>query len=527
MKKAVIYARVSTDKQEKQRTIESQLAELREVCNKNSEVQVVGEYTDDGYSGTTLVRPGLDNLRDDASSGLFQVVYILSPDRLARKHLYQLLVMDEFRKLGIEVMFLDKPVTDKPEDQLMLGIQGVIAEYERNLIVDRSRRGKLHRARNGEFMGGDAPYGYEYVYKSKEAPAHIRVNELEAEVVSLVFLLYLEGMSTTEVARELLRRKTRTKKGLEVWQPAVLHRMLTNETYTGTAYYNKCEGHGHGKPRDRSQWIPIKVPAIIDQKTFELVREISQSRRRTLVKKRLYILSGLLRCKYCGSRYSGTWHSGKYGYYRCMNPAKMRPLPKTCQARVVRAEQIEHAVMEAVRSVISDPEIMRQNLLIMAEKVREKTRGADQERMRLVNKRMHQEQQSKRLLDLYLGSGVSRSEYGERKEEIEEKIKELETLIEEVSKDIPNIDEAQVLRSVDHFVAQAKEKLGTFTPEKAQAFLRALLDKMTYDWKKKEVKLSGNIPVVGEDAISFQSTGATTPVISDKNLLKFELKVSV
>jgi len=226
MKKAAIYARVSTDKQEEQRTIESQLAELREVCSRNSEVQVMGEYTDDGYSGTTLVRPGLDSLRDAASNGLFQTVYILSPDRLARKHLYQLLVMDEFRKLGIEVMFLDRPVTDKPEDQLMLGIQGVIAEYERNLIVDRSRRGKLHRARDGEFMGGDAPYGYKYVYKSKKAPAHIRVNEPEAEVVRLVFLLYLEGMSSTEVARELLRRKTRTRKGLEVWQPSMLHRML-------------------------------------------------------------------------------------------------------------------------------------------------------------------------------------------------------------------------------------------------------------------------------------------------------------
>ena len=210
-----------------------------------------------------------------------------------------------------------------------------------------------------------------------------------------------------------------------------------------------------------------------------------------------------------------------------MNPAKMRPLPKTCQARVVRAERIEHAVMEAVESVISDPEIMRKNLLIMAEKVRDKTRGADQEKMRLVNKRMQQEQQSKRLLDLYLGSGISRSEFGERKGEIEEKIKELGTLIEEVSSDIPYINEAQVLRSVDHFVAQARGKLVTFTPEKTQAFLRFLLEKMTYDWKEKEVRLSGNIPVVGEDAISFQLTGATMPVISDKNLLKFELKVSV
>jgi len=194
---------------------------------------------------------------------------------------------------------------------------------------------------------------------------------------------------------------------------------------------------------------------------------------------------------------------------------------------VVRAERIENAVMEAVRSVISDPEIMTKNLLLMAEKVGEKARGAEQEIVRLVNRRMQHEQQSKRLLDLYLGSGISRSEFGESKGKIDEKIKELGTLIEEVSRDIPYINEAQILRSVDHFVAQARGKLLTFTPEKAQAFLRLLLEKMTYDWKETEVRLSGNIPVVGEEAISFQLTGTTMPVISDKNLLKFELKVSV
>lgn len=128
MKKAAIYARVSTDRQEEQSTIESQLAELREVCRWQG-VNVVKEYIDHGFSGTNLIRPGLDRLRDDTANGRFQAVYSLSPDRLARKYLYQLLILDELRKQGIEIVFLDKPVTDRPENQLPLGIQHRCSSY--------------------------------------------------------------------------------------------------------------------------------------------------------------------------------------------------------------------------------------------------------------------------------------------------------------------------------------------------------------------------------------------------------------
>ena len=152
MKLAAIYARVSTEKQEEQRTIDSQIYELREACKKDG-VEIAKEYTDDGFSGTLLARPGLDQLRDDVSKGLFSAVYILSPDRLARRYLYQAIVIEEFKKKGIEVIFLNKALTDSPEDQLLLGIEGLVAEYERAKILERTRRGRLHRAKNGEIMG--------------------------------------------------------------------------------------------------------------------------------------------------------------------------------------------------------------------------------------------------------------------------------------------------------------------------------------------------------------------------------------
>ncbi len=118
--------RVSTEKQEEEKTIESQIDELREICKREG-YEIVREYIDDGWSGETLARPALDKLRDDASKGIFDAVYIHSPDRLARKFIYQGLVIEELRKKGVEVFFLNKKVSDSPEDQLLLGVEGLIA----------------------------------------------------------------------------------------------------------------------------------------------------------------------------------------------------------------------------------------------------------------------------------------------------------------------------------------------------------------------------------------------------------------
>ncbi|MGB9728221.1 MAG: recombinase family protein [Thermoproteota archaeon] len=199
-KKAVIYARVSTERQEKEKTIKSQIEELREVCRKDN-VRVVNEYIDNGFSGSTLARPALDQLRNDASRGLFEVVYIHSSDRLARKLVYQLLVIEELKQKGIEVVFLNKPITDNPEDQLLLGIQRVITEYERAKIVERTRRSMLHRTRNGKIMRGSPPYGYDYMRKSGGKSAHFKVNEEKARSVWLIFSLYLQHRTHLRLLR--------------------------------------------------------------------------------------------------------------------------------------------------------------------------------------------------------------------------------------------------------------------------------------------------------------------------------------
>src|SRR3972149_4239756 len=160
--RAALYSRVSTDLQEREQTIQSQIEALRKYALDKGH-QIVAEYRDEGYSGATLERPDLDRLRDALGSGEFEVVLVHSPDRLARKAIYQGLLLEDLERAGIKIEFLNHQMDDSPEGKALLGMQGVFAEYERAKIAERNRRGKLYWAKQGALLGGKVPYGYRYV----------------------------------------------------------------------------------------------------------------------------------------------------------------------------------------------------------------------------------------------------------------------------------------------------------------------------------------------------------------------------
>ena len=162
-----IYARVSSEQQATTHTIASQVAALQErVATDGLALSEMMQFLDEGYSGGTLVRPALERLRDLVAAGAVDRLYVHSPDRLARKYAYQVLLVEEFQRMGVEVIFLNRALGRSPEDDLLLQVQGMMAEYERAKIVERHRRGKLHAARAGavNVLSG-APYGYRYVPK--------------------------------------------------------------------------------------------------------------------------------------------------------------------------------------------------------------------------------------------------------------------------------------------------------------------------------------------------------------------------
>jgi len=251
-----MYARVSSDQQAQAQTIASQVAALRDrVTADDCELLPECEFIDEGYSGATLVRPGLERLRDLSASGGIERLYVHSPDRLARKYAYQVLLIDEFQRMGIEVVFLNRELSQSPEDELLLQVQGMVAEYERAKILERSRRGKRHAAQVGNVtVLSGAPYGYRYVSKHEGGgKARYDIREEEARVVRQVFTwIGQERLSIGEVCRRLQRAEERTRTGRTQWDRSVVWGILKNPAYKGTAAFGKTRT-GPLRPRLRAQ----------------------------------------------------------------------------------------------------------------------------------------------------------------------------------------------------------------------------------------------------------------------------------
>ncbi len=265
-----LYARVSSGKQVEGNTIESQIAALEKQINLDG-YRLLSEYKfiDNGYSGSHLVRPDLEKLRDKVTEGKIDKIYIHSPDRLSRKYAYQMVLIEEFEKAGAKVVFLNYEINGNPESQLLLQMQGMIAEYERAKIMERSRRGKIYAANKGyvNVMGG-APYGYRYIDKHMGGgQALFEINEKEADVVRKVFLwIGRERTSIGEVCRRLNTMSIKTQKGKERWNKGTIWSMLKNPAYKGQAAFGRRRLGVRLK-----QVIPNSITNRTNKKHYKLV----------------------------------------------------------------------------------------------------------------------------------------------------------------------------------------------------------------------------------------------------------------
>ena len=200
-------------------------AVTQRIANDGLECDPELRFVDDGVSGSILVRPGLERLRDQAAAGAIDRLYVLDPDRFSRKYAYQVLILEELARCGVEVVFLRNPVGRGPEENLLLQVQGMIAEYERAKIMERCRRGKQHAARRGSVnVLSGAPYGYRYVGKHEGGgEARYQVVAEEARVVRKIFeWVGQERCSIGEVCRRLQREGVPTRTGKSAWDRSVV-----------------------------------------------------------------------------------------------------------------------------------------------------------------------------------------------------------------------------------------------------------------------------------------------------------------
>ena len=227
MMRTAIYARVSSERQERERTIDSQLEALRSYAAEN-QLQVVEEFTDEGYSGARLDRPSLDRMRDAAERGEFDAVLALCADRLARKFVLQALIVEEMEQFGVKLIFFEGGSADDPLSKLMHQITGAVAEFERAKITERYRRGKLYRARQGEIVSPDVPYGYVRIPRRDGVPAHAEVDPTQAAVVRRIFHDYVErSLTVRQIAKALTLERIPTPGG----GGSAKHQLLTEEVH--------------------------------------------------------------------------------------------------------------------------------------------------------------------------------------------------------------------------------------------------------------------------------------------------------
>jgi|GEM_PF-5873640 len=207
-------------------------------------------FRDDGYSGASLRRPGLDRLRDLAALTKLDRILITDPDRLARNYVHQVLLMEELQRHGAQVEFADRPLSNDPQDQLLLQIRGAVADYERTLIAERTRRGRLHELQTGQMLPWTRPpYGYRADPDRPRDPAGVRTDPTEAVVVADLFRWYAdEGRSLMAATQRLHDLGVRSPSGKEYWGQPSVRGILSNPTYTGTIYGNQTRVRPRSHP---------------------------------------------------------------------------------------------------------------------------------------------------------------------------------------------------------------------------------------------------------------------------------------
>ena len=518
---AAIYARVSSDRQKENHTIASQTEALKEFARTHSyTVPSEWVFQDESYSGAILARPGLESLRDLATEGQIRAVLVYAPDRLSRKYAYQILLAEEFSRCGVELIFLKSPAGATPEDQLLVQFQGMIAEYERAQIAERSRRGKRHKAQQGviNVLSG-APYGYRYVRKTETSAAYYEVIEAEARVVRLVFETYTkQGLSINAIARMLNQRQIPTRTAKTRWERSTVWAILRNPAYPGKACYGKTElrprqritrpiRQRKGVPsrdsanheRPRTEWIEVPVPALVNEEMFALAQEQLEKNKRHSPRRTVEptLLQGMLVCEQCGyALYRSSTRTSKHilHYYRCLGSDGYRRLRgPVCTNRPVRQDYLDQFVWNEIIRLLEDPALVQAEI----DRRQEVARNADPLRRR--EEELHREQarlekSTERLVTAYQEGLVTLPQLRQRMPDLRKQARAIESELQ--SLEMAAVDQAHYLQLAENlsgFCGKLRLRADTLDVRERQQILRLLVKEVLVD--TDTITLRHSIPV--------------------------------
>jgi site-specific DNA recombinase len=364
--RAWIYARVSTEEQAERYGLDAQVSVLEAVAARRGYLGA-RVIRDPGYSGTTLERPGLTELRGRVAAGDVDVLLVVDLDRLSRRLRDLEDLCEMFAAAGVRLESPEGPLdVTTPTGELTVGIKGVVGRYERRVIRERSLRGRYEKARQGLIVHGRAPYGYQPIpepdlSKRRRWSGQIEAHPTHAPIVRLLFAWLVDEQRTIRgMAAELNRLGVPAPRG-GLWRPATVRDLVANPLYVGRAYYGRREGTGQGRKRratrwrPESAWVPIAVPALVSEARFARTQaQLTENRaRRSGRPGRFYLLRGLVVCGACGWRWTGHATSGRPGHtYWC---GRRTGLGTVCRSRPITGAWLETRVWTGVVMVLRDP----------------------------------------------------------------------------------------------------------------------------------------------------------------------------
>jgi site-specific DNA recombinase len=523
--RAAIYARVSSEEQREGQTIDSQLSELERFARDKGWL-LNGVYKDDGWSGALLNRPALDSLRDDAARKKFDLVLLNDVDRLARDVAHLGIVKRDLERCGVKVVFRKLPSDESPTYNLMVNILGSFAEFEREMIADRTRRGRRHKVEvRQQYLGSLAAYGYRYVPKNKSSgtDGYLEVVPEEAALVRQMYeWVDSEGISTQQVITRLNQMQARSRNNRR-WAKSTVRRILRNETYAGVWYYNKHYGcvpmrtgqqskyrralKNSNRLRPRSEWLPVILPAELRVVPRDLWQRVQQQLSKNITfsprnSKHSYLLKGLVRCGGCGAAYVGDPCHGKY-YYRCNNRCQRMP--------TVKEKSLDETVWGAVKEAVLNPDTIldQVNKLQVRNTEDETISNREVETIKRDLERIRKEES--RLLEAYRIGIISPSQLGQELEQFRQR----QSALEVRAVGLQNSNKASTVRNLklclEDFCQLAAKRLKTFTEAERQRFLRLLIDNVIFEGV--QVRIKAVFPL-NDHTFNFQPATRQTPELS-------------
>lgn len=513
-KKVAIYARVSTTEQaEEGYSIDEQIRVLKEFCEKEG-YGVYDEYVDRGISGKNITgRPAIKRLLADAEQKKFDIVLVWKMNRLARKSLDLMNIVEQLNSKNIAFRsYTEKYETETPTGKLHFQMMAAIAEYERNNIAENVKMGMIARAKDGQWNGGQV-MGYDVVEKDSENKKRkqtgLQINEQEAKIIRLIFQMYTTGHGYKAIANKINQDGYRTKKN-KTFSLNAIKTIVTNPVYAGYIRYN-VRRDWNEKRRNNINPNPIIVkgehPSIISEETWKIAQKVYKERscKPNRIHEGVFPLTGIMRCPQCGAgmvigRTTNRTKSGEkrvLEYYVC--GAWKNKGTVACRSNAVRTEYADDYVLNKLEALMKSEHLTKKLVDNINTKQQSLVAPLQREYEQYLQELERYKKKSVKLLDAFTDEVISKEVFQRKSRSIEETMTNLKAQMEPLQAQLQSTVSSEVtyekIRAIMRNFHQAFTQ--ALTREQRKRLLHLLIHQITIDESREiesiQIKLNDEV----------------------------------